>query len=138
MSYIGAEDLVYNNKGGIHSGGFSVESIMMKGGISPIMTINNNMQNGGSLEKVSDIFGGLVIPAFAYHNNYQTGGKGNHKKYQSDSDSDDDVINDELHDKLLNLMNEYDNKLKQSKKKSTRKNAINKKNSTKKLKFSNK
>ena len=100
MSYIGASDLVYNNKDGIHSGGFNVQSIMMKGGISPIMTLNNNMQTGGSLGKVSDIFEGLVIPAFAYHNNYQSGGgskHNNHKKYESDDE--DDVINDELHDK---------------------------------------
>jgi hypothetical protein len=136
MSYIGASDLVYNNKDGIHSGGFNVQSIMMKGGISPIMTINNNMQTGGSLGKVSDMFGGLVVPAFAYHNNYQSGGNNhnNHKKY--DSDDEDDVINDDLHDKLLDLMNNYDNKLKQTKKKNTRKNSINKKNSTKKMKIS--
>jgi len=137
MSYIGASDLVYNNKDGIYSGGFNVQSIMMKGGISPIMTINNNNngQTGGS--KVSDMFGGLVVPAFVYHNNYQSGGSKNknHKIYQSDSD-EDDVINDELHDKLLNLMNDYDDKIKQNKKKSTRKNNINKKNSTKKMKIS--
>ena len=42
MSYIEAKDLVYTNKDGIYSGGFNVQSIMMKGGISPIMTINNN------------------------------------------------------------------------------------------------
>jgi hypothetical protein len=136
MSYIGASDLVYNNKDGIHSGGFNVQSIMMKGGISPIMTINNNMQTGGSLGKVSDMFGGLVVPAFAYHNNYQSGGSkhNNYKKYESDDE--DDVINDDLHDKLLDLMNNYDNKIKQTKKKSTRKNSINKKNSTKKMKIS--
>lgn len=136
MSYIGASDLVYNNKDGIYSGGFNVQSIMMKGGISPIMTINNNIngQTGGS--KVSDMFGGLVVPAFAYHNNYQSGGSkhNNHKIYQSDDE--DDVINDELHDKLLNLMNEYDDKIKQNKKKITRKNSINKKNNTKKVKIS--
>ena len=106
MSYIGANDLVYNNKDGIYSGGFNVQSIMMKGGMSPIMTINNNNngQTGGS--KVSDMFGGLVVPAFAYHNNYQ-GGKNKHNKHNKhktyQSDDEDDVINDELHDKLLNL-----------------------------------
>ena len=66
MSYIGANDLVFNNNkvDGIFGGGFSVNSIMMKGGISPIMTLNgNNIQNGGSTGKVSDIFGGLAVPA---------------------------------------------------------------------------
>jgi len=135
MSYIGASDLVFNNKDGIYSGGFNVQSIMMKGGISPIMTINNG-QNGGSVSKVSDLFQGLVVPAFAYHNNFQSGmqsgGKhNNYKKYESDDE--DDVINDDLHDKLLNLMSEYDDKLKH-KRKNTRKNSINKKNNTKKIK----
>ena len=70
MSYIGANDLVFDKGGNnIFGGGFSVQSIMMKGGMSPIMTINNNMQNGGSAEnKVSDIFGGLAVPAYAYYN----------------------------------------------------------------------
>ena len=138
MSYFDGDDLLFKNdiQNGIHSGGFNVQSIMMKGGISPIMTINNNIQTGGSLEKVSDMFGGLVVPAFAYHNNYQSAGSkhNNHKKYESDDE--DDVINDDLHDKLLDLMNNYDNKIKQTKKKSTRKNSINKKNSTKKMKIS--
>ena len=30
MSYIEAKDLVYTNKDGIYSGGFNVQSIMMK------------------------------------------------------------------------------------------------------------
>ena len=57
MSYIGASDLVFNNSDGIYGGGFNVQSIMMKSGISPIMTLNsNNVQNGGTNGKVSDIF----------------------------------------------------------------------------------
>jgi hypothetical protein len=52
MSYIGADELVfYNDKEkGIHSGGFSVNSIMMKEGRSPIITLNNN-QNGGKRKR---------------------------------------------------------------------------------------
>ena len=128
MSYIEAKDLVYTNKDGIYSGGFNVQSIMMKGGISPIMTINNNDgQTGGSTGKVSDIFSGLVVPAYAY---YHTGGSKSkntsYKSHNSDNDeseSEDDVIDDDLHDKLLGLVKEHDNKLKQEerKKKRTRK-----------------
>ena len=118
MSYIGVNDLVYTNKDGICSGGFNVQSIMMKGGISPIMTINNNDgQTGGSTGKVSDIFSGLVVPAYAY---YHTGGsKSKNTSYKShnsdndESDSEDEVIDDDLHDKLLGLVREHDNKLKQ-------------------------
>ena len=128
MSNIGVNDLVYTNKDGIYSGGFNVQSIMMKGGISPIMTINNNDgQTGGSTGKVSDIFSGLVVPAYAY---YHTGGSKSkntsYKSHNSDNDeseSEDDVIDDDLHDKLLGLVREHDNKLKQEerKKKLTRK-----------------
>ncbi len=128
MSYIGANDLVYTNKDGIYSGGFNVQSIMMKGGISPIMTINNNdEQKGGSTGKVSDIFSGLVVPAYAYYHNGGFKSKvSSYKSHNSDDDDDEDedeVIDDDLHDKLLGLVREHDNKLKQEerKKKRTRK-----------------
>ena len=128
MSYIEAKDLVYTNKDGIYSGGFNVQSIMMKGGISPIMTINNNdKQKGGSPSQVSDIFSGLVVPAYAYYHNGGFKNKSSsYKSHNSDndeSDSEDEVIDDDLHDKLLGLVREHDNKLKQEerKKKRTRK-----------------
>ena len=56
LDYIGPEELVFSNtKEGIYSGGFSVKSIMMKAGMSPIMTINKpNGHMGGSSDKVSD------------------------------------------------------------------------------------
>ena len=127
MSNIGANDLVYTNKDGIYSGGFNVQSIMMKGGISPIMTINNDEQKGGSTGKVSDMFSGLVVPAYAYYHNGGSKSKvSSYKSHNSDndeSDSEDEVIDDDLHDKLLGLVREHDNKLKQEerKKKRTRK-----------------
>jgi hypothetical protein len=131
MSYIGASDLVFNNSDGIYGGGFNVQSIMMKSGIPPIMTLNsnNNIQNGGTNGKVSDIFKGLAIPAYAYYNNFQTGGKHDYKLYENNSD-DDDIIDNTLHDKLLELMRNQDN----DKKKSTRKNSKNKNSGTKKIK----
>ena len=125
MSYIEAKDLVYTNKDGIYSGGFNVQSIMMKGGISPIMTINNNDgQKGGSPSQVSDIFSGLVVPAYAYYHNGGSKSKSSsYKSHNSDNDEEDEVIDDDLHDKLLGLVREHDNKLKQEerKKKRTRK-----------------
>jgi hypothetical protein len=124
MSYIEAKDLVYTNKDGIYSGGFNVQSIMMKGGISPIMTINNDEQKGGSTGKVSDMFSGLVVPAYAYYHNGGSKSKNtSYKSHNSDNDEEDDVIDDDLHDKLLGLVREHDNKLKQEerKKKRTRK-----------------
>ena len=59
LDYIGANELIFNNdiKEGIHSGGFSVKSIMMKAGMSPIMTLNNQENHiGGGFDKVSDLF----------------------------------------------------------------------------------
>ena len=58
LDYIGADELVFNNdkEGGIHSGGFSVNSIMMKSGMSPIMTVNRSEVLTGGSDKVSDLF----------------------------------------------------------------------------------
>jgi hypothetical protein len=96
LDYIGADELVFNNdiKGGIHSGGFNVKSIMMKAGMSPIITLNTE-QNGGG-EKVSDLFNDLVIPNWTLsYNNRITGGKNKEvqpKTVNDDSDDEDDVV----------------------------------------------
>ena len=59
---IGVNELVFNkdDKQGIYSGGFDVKSIMMKGGVSPIMTLNTQ-NGGGDTNKVSDLFGITVL-----------------------------------------------------------------------------
>ena len=112
IAYIGAGELVFNNdiEGGVHSGGFSVNSIMLKNGMSPIMTINRD-QTGGKLEKVSDLFNDLVVPNWALSYNNRIGG-GKYKEVEKDDDdSDDDVIDDDLHDKLLQLVKEHNEKV---------------------------
>lgn len=122
LDYIGASELVFNNDIdlGIHSGGFSVNSIMLKGGMSPIMTINTE-QVGGNLNKVSDLFNDLVVPNWALsYNNRITGGKYKEVEHD-DSDSDDDVIDEDLHERLLDLVKEHNIKTKEIKKKMTRK-----------------
>ena len=123
LDYIGAGELVFHNDPnlGIGSGGFSVNSIMLKGGISPIMTINTE-QVGGEFNKVSDLFNDLVVPNWTLsYNSRITGGKYKEVEHH-DSDSDDDVIDDDLHDKLLELVKEHNIKTKENKKKMTRKN----------------
>ena len=141
MSYIDANDLVFMNDkiNGIHTGGFSVNSIMMKKGISPIMTINNEQTGGSNL--VSDIFNNLVVPNWALSYN-MAGGKYKDSDSDSDSDSDndsdideDDVIDDDLHDKLLDLVKQHDIKSKQNNKKNTKKQkgASKKSRNTKKI-----
>jgi hypothetical protein len=117
VDYIGAGELVFSNdqEGGIHSGGFSVNSIMMKAGMSPIMTFNTSegLVGGGS-NKVSDLFNDLVVPNWALSYNNRIGGS-KYKEVEHDySDSDDDIIDDDLHDKLLELVKEHNIKAKEA------------------------
>ena len=137
LDYIGANELVFNNDTnlGIHSGGFSVNSIMLKGGMSPIMTINTQ-QVGGNFDKVSDLFNDLVIPNWALSYNTRIVG-GKYKEVEhNDSDSEDDVIGDDLHEKLLDMVKEHNIKSKENKKKITRriKKTLSKKRGTKRNK----
>jgi len=132
MSHIEPFELVFNNNKdeGIHSGGFSVNSIMMKKGISPIKTLNTDEQSGGN--KVSDLFDNIVVPNWAYSSGKMFGGQDT--KYQEDSDDDDnDYISDDLHEKLLDLVKQHDTKNGGNKKKITRKR-VNRKGGTKKNK----
>ncbi len=115
LDYIGADELVFNNdiENGIHSGGFSVKSAMMRAGMSPIITINDMAKMTGGSDKVSDLFNDLVVPNWALsYNNRIVGGK--YKEVEHDTDSeDDDVIHDDLHEKLLELVKEHNTKVKE-------------------------
>jgi len=111
LDYIGAGELVFNNdeKHGIYSGGFSVNSIMMKAGMSPIMTVNNQEElfGGGDYNKVSDLFNDLVVPNWVLSYNDRIGGGKYEEVEHDDSESEDSVIDDDLHDKLLELVKEH-------------------------------
>ena len=119
VDYIGAGELVYNTDGGgIQSGGFSVESIMMKAGMSPIKTMNEHpYQSGGN---VSDLFKNLVIPSWTLSYNNRIGGGKSKMDNFSDDDDDDEAIDDELHDKLLGLVEQHNKKLKKQQDKKTK------------------
>ena len=113
IDYIGADELVFNvNKElGVYSGGFSVDSVMLKAGLSPIMTINNSIQTGGT-DKVSDLFENLVIPNWALsYNNKIVGGNISNDNVEKDSEDSDDDIDDDLHYKLIGLVKEHESKL---------------------------
>jgi hypothetical protein len=134
LDYIGADELVFNNdiKEGIHSGGFSVKSIMMKAGMSPIMTVNTTQMGGG--DKVSDLFNDIVIPNWTLsYNNRIVGGKYKEVEPNDDSDEEDDVVDDDLHEKLLELVKEHNAEMRKLKKRTTRK-MKHKKGGTKKRK----
>jgi len=130
VDYIGANELVFNTdkEAGIYSGGFSINSIMMKSGLSPILTVNKPLQSGGS-SQVSDLFKDLVIPNWAL--SYSMKG-GEYKDESSDSESE---IDDDLHDKLLGLVREHDIKTAGTKKKKTRRKGVTKKGTTRKKKL---
>jgi hypothetical protein len=149
INYIGAGELLFdtNNTDGVYSGGFNVKSIMMKAGMSPIMTINDPMSGGGSTNKVSDLFDSLVIPSWALSYNIigqdriigqdKIGGNKNKRKDDSDDENNED-IEDDLHDKLLDLVREHDSKItKMNERKAakrTRKNRKTSKTGTKRVK----
>jgi len=137
MSYIDPYELVFTNdqKGGIYTGGISVNSIMMGQGISPIITLNGDgQQNGG---KVSDLFDNIVVPNWAFSNGIKRNSLiEEHHKHHSDEDGDSDSDNDsivagDLHDKLLGLIEETDSHVNNNNNKNN-KNNQNNKNATKK------
>ena len=162
ISYIGPDELLFNtnNTDGVYSGGFNVKSIMMRAGMSPIMTVNNEMV-GGDSNKVSDLFDSLVIPSWALSYNNRIIGQdrigqdkigqdkigqdkigqnkigGNKRKDDSDDENNED-IEDDLHDKLLDLVREHDSKItKMNERKAakrTRKNRKTSKTGTKRVK----
>lgn len=101
-----ASDMIFsdeNNK--ITSGGFSVNSIMLKMGLSPLVTINN--QSGGN--RVSDMFEGIVIPNWAFTHDITAVAKSIYNP-DLDVDIDDEIVHDDVYDKLLDLVTHYDNK----------------------------
>jgi len=133
-NYFGGDDLVFysDTDKQIYSGGFSVNSIMMKSGISPFTTLNStNQQTGGN---VGDIFKNMVIPSWLVSQEYKSSGGARHIE-NSDDEDEDNVVSDDLHDKLIGLVTVSDAEIK-SKKKNTRrfKNKVVKNKGTKRNK----
>ena len=136
MSNIDGDDLVFysDSDNQIYSGGFSVNSIMMKSGFSPFTTLNKiNTQTGGN-SNVSDLFKDLVVPSWLVsQGNIFSGGK--HTKNNDEDSEDDEIISDELYDKLVDLVSVSDSEIKNKKKHTKRfKNKVTKNNVTKRNK----
>jgi hypothetical protein len=117
-------DLIFNYDGGIHSGGFSLNKIMINNPNSHIRTLNTNInkQDGGN--KVSDIFNNLVVPAWLYTDKHKVSeiSSSNHLNL------DDDVIDDSLYGELLKLVTHKDTKVKNENKSKYTKKQVNNKN----------
>ena len=132
MSYLDGNDLVFygGSDNQIYSGGFSVNSIMMKSGILPFTTLNNiNGQTGGN---VSDLFKDLVVPSWLVSQEYKGSGGNKHVANLDEDSEDGEIISDELYDKLVDLVTVSDAEIKNKKKHTRRfKNKINKNKGTK-------
>lgn len=153
MSNINANDLIYysDNEGKIYSGGFSVNSIMIKEGLSPIMTLNNisksNKNDNDNNDNVSNLFSDLVIPSWTLYypknNSKCTANYSDNNDYYTDDD-ETGYISDDLYEKLLGLVSISEKELKGGNTKTRKmkiklnKNAKNNNKNTKKQKYSNK
>jgi len=113
MSALSGDDLVYYKENGrVMSGGFDINSILMKQGISPFSSLNSNelpvSQSGGS--SVSNLFKSLAVPSGLLYlhekkkshkqlNYFQSGGKKNPTesliKEPGDEDEDEDEESDD-------------------------------------------
>jgi hypothetical protein len=130
-------DLIFykNNDGNIMSGGYDVESHMLRNGISPMRTLNFE-QNGGRDKKeakVSNGFENLAVPAgLFYICQSQSQSKNKNKDKEKHSyDKEHTPLPDDIFDKLYEMI-EYNDK----KKRKTRKQPSEQKHkTTKKHKF---
>jgi hypothetical protein len=108
MSNIDSDDLIFYNdeNGEIHSGGFNVNSVLMKMGLSPITTLNGGGQNS---DNVGDLFKDIVIPSWAIYlpNKISVGGNN-----INNITEEDEFIDEDLHDKLLDLVKPEENVIK--------------------------
>lgn len=119
-----ATDMIFNDENNkITSGGFSVNSIMLKMGLSPLVTLNN--QSGGA--NVSQMFDGIVIPNWAFTHDMTKSIYSPDTETPTNLDVQDDVVHDDIYDKLLDLVTHYDKKhpKKQTKKIKQRKGSKN-------------
>jgi hypothetical protein len=112
MNYIGGDDLVAytDESGGVYSGGFNVKSVLMKLGISPIVTLNHQTKRSNT-DKVSELFENLAIPnwAIAYKNLHSGSEENIGKNYyggrnESGVENDEEVVDDDLYNTLLGLV----------------------------------
>jgi hypothetical protein len=130
-------DMIFykNDNDVIQSGGFSVNSLMMKAGLSPIITVNNHSTgtNNNNNNNVSDIFKHLTVPNFlALNGQFSQKGGYQHKNIddiisENESNADNEIIEDDLHNKLLKLVEPNSKELKEH-------NKSNKSNKFKKTK----
>lgn len=122
MSHLDANDLVFysDHEKKIYSGGYSVNSILMKQQMSPIMTLNSGggsggggAPQGGGDGSVADLFKDLVVPNWALalpsinHNPTVYGG-GENSTHKPVYENAEQPMEDTLYNKLLKFVTAND------------------------------
>lgn len=148
MSYITEDDMVFNydDEKEIQVGGFKIDSVLLKMGMSPIVTMNKDTsakKMSGGVSNVSELFENLVVPNWVAYFPVKKGGdnhqdrmddeneENNKEREYVDEDVDDDYLSDNeenedkiiggaLYDKLLDLATVNPSELKKTKKNKTR------------------
>ncbi len=151
MSLTADDFVLYKNAENVMSGGYKLNSIFLKNGVSPMQTVNfrkntletNSLKNEKPQNNISSLFEDLAIPAGLFFNNAKlfSENKIPYQPYEEHS-----VLPDDIFDKLFKMV-EYDSSSikqnKQNKYKKTRKsingsnlnvNNLSKKGFTKKAK----
>jgi hypothetical protein len=130
-----ANDLIFYKEGGnIMSGGYSINSIFLKNGVSPMQTVNfrkkgletnslesDSKESSSSKNSISSLFEDLAIPAGLFFNNAKLFPE---NKIPFEEYKEHTMLPDDIFDKLFKMV-EYDPNLsktnKQNKYKKTRK-----------------
>jgi hypothetical protein len=107
-------DLIFYKEGDqIKSVGYSINSILLQNGMSPMKTFNTSKQIGG--DNISSDFDELAVPSGLSYisqkktsSNFDLFSGGSSKNNQTDKH---DVLSDDIYDKLFGLV-EYDKKQK--------------------------
>ena len=110
------DDFVMIERGGeILSGGFKVDSILLKYKRSPMHTLNKGSMNGGG-NNVSDLFKDLAVPSGIFFQPNKTGG------YREDKNKvvEEEEVDDDLYEKLVKLAS-VENKTKERKQRKSKK-----------------
>lgn len=139
--YTDDDDFVLYKKGDkIMSGGFSIDSILLSRGMSPISTINMFRTGGSGGEdninnNVSDIFKNLAVPSGLFYMQDKKIGLQGGKKYDEYNEKDNETIHDDIYEKLIGLSTvEFKNKKNNKTRKFVKKYSNKKQKKTHKLK----
>ena len=122
MSHFAGEDLIFykeNAEGPIMSGGYLIDSIMLKNSIPPMTTYNYSGGNSNS-EKVSSLFQHLAVPAGLFYTTERS------PKMDACEFQSTEPLSDDIHDRLFALVEITGKKNKPSTKKNKTKLTKNK------------